>query len=65
MMPADMSERHQDVREVACELGAAASGFEPGARLVGNVRAEDIARVCARLLELVAEPKAPEASSGG
>lgn len=41
-----MSERVDSIESVAGEMLKCALAWEPGARLIGNVRAEDIARVC-------------------
>lgn len=41
-----MSERGDSIETVASELRNCAHGWERDVRLVGNVRAEDIARVC-------------------
>lgn len=46
-----MSERSDTPFGVARELRDCAARWEPEARLLGNVRAEDIIRVCDTLLE--------------
>jgi hypothetical protein len=57
-----MSERSTDVADVAYEMRLCALGWQPEARIVGNVRTEDMVRVCdafaaarARVEELEAE----------
>lgn len=46
-----MSEPDTDVAAVAAELRACALSWEPGVRLLGNVRAADVLRVLDRLAE--------------
>lgn len=46
-----MSESHSKVTDVADELRACVASWDPAARVIGNVRAEDIGRVAAALIE--------------
>lgn len=54
MADPDLSRLVGELRSVAAELYQCAVSWKPEARLVGNVRADDIARLCLHMEELLA-----------
>lgn len=52
-----MSEDASSIEDIILELLTCATSWEPDARLLGNVRAADIAKICRSHMQTIAEVK--------